>query len=436
MKENHADQSQNEIYLADLLIADRPSDDKSWRLRPFRSNQLPSDTHYGELAASLAAKTAKRTDATQAREKALHLILRNLTVCLFEHHWLTLPVSGKNFEGSAQGKYLRGLGLTRRIMEDSIKVLINEGWMQLGRAGYKFRPENENGESKASNFRATEKLARLFARVLYEDRGGWDADHYQIHPQCSQQERTYHNQRTELLRKYNEFISGHSFALKGPMGRSFSHYPDRGGRITNNYQNIAQRRLPIRKQTLINGEKLAEPDFSANHLRMAAYLLGEALPDDPYTDLMNQIGLSDRGMVKKVVTECLGATDPRQMGRLKGKFHKRYQGGSAEKFQAILAALQSEYPWTREVFFCDVGAHLQYLEGEMALKMMGWAMAHDVPLLPVHDAYAVPAQYERNAHESMLIVWRVVMREAKERNVLLRKARERAPIMYDLSKQK
>lgn len=220
------------------------------------------------------------------------------------------------------------------------------------------------------------------------------------------------------------------------MGRSFSHYPDRGGRITNNYQNIAQRRLPIRKQTLINGEKLAEPDFSANHLRMAAYLLGEALPDDPYTDLMNQIGLSDRGMVKKVVTECLGATDPRQMGRLKGKFHKRYQGGSAEKFQAILAALQSEYPWTREVFFCDVGAHLQYLEGEMALKMMGWAMAHDVPLLPVHDAYAVPAQYERNAHESMLIVWGVVMREAKERNVLLRKARERAPIMYDLSKQK
>ena len=436
MKGTYADQSQNAIYLADLLMADRPSDDKSWRLRPFRSNQLPSDTHYGELAASLAAKTAKRTDATQAREKALHLILRNLTVCLFEHHWLTLPVSGKNFEGSAQGKYLRGLGLTRRIMEDSIKVLINEGWMQLGRAGYKFRPEHGNGESKASNFRATEKLARLFAAMLYEDRGGWDADHYQIHPQCSQQERKYHNERGELLDKYNEFISGHSYALKGPMGRSFSDYPDRGGRITNNYQNIVQRRLPIRKQTLIDGENLVEPDFSANHLRMAAYLMGESLPDDPYAHLTDQTGISDRGMVKKVATECMGATDWRQLGPLKGRFHKRYRGGSIDKFQAILTALRTEYPWTSEVFFCDVGAHLQYLEGEMALKMMSWAMAHNVPLIPVHDAYAVPARYSSITYESMSIVWEVVMNEALQRNDLLKKARERAPAMYEASKRK
>lgn len=427
---------ENASRLAELLVTDRPNDDKSWRLRPIRSNQLPSDNVYRGLASSLAKETAKRTDAKQQRQKALHLILRNLTVCLFEHHWLTLPVSGKNFEGSAQGKYLRGLGLTRRIMEDSIKVLINEGWMQLGRAGYKFRPESANGESKASNYRGTEKLARLFATVLYEDRGKWNSDHYRIDSAWSDQEREDHIERAELLSEYNEFISGHSYALKGPMGRSFSHYPDRGGRITNNYQNIAQRRLPIRKQTLIDGEQLVEPDFSANHLRMAAYLMGESLPDDPYAHLTYQTGISDRGMVKKVVTECMGATDWRQIGPLKGRFHKRYRGGSIDKFQAILTALQTEYPWTHEVFFSDVGAHLQYLEGEMALKMMSWAMAHNVPLIPVHDAYAVPARYSSITYESMSMVWEVVMNGALQRNDLLKKARERAPAMYEASKRK
>ena len=321
-------------------------------------------------------------------------------------------------------------------MEDCIKVLASEGWMQLGRPGYKFRPVDGKGDSKASNYRATEKLARLFATVLYEDRGGWESDQYQIHTDCTVEERKHHEERADLLRKYNEFISSHSFALKGPMGRSFSHYPDRGGRITNSYQNIAQRRLPIRKQTLIDGEQLLEPDFSANHLRMAAYLMGESLPDDPYAHLTYQTGISDRGMVKKVVTECMGATDWRQIGPLKGRFHKRYRGGSIDKFQAILTALQTEYPWTHEVFFSDVGAHLQYLEGEMALKMMSWAMAHNVPLIPVHDAYAVPARYSSITYESMSMVWEVVMNGALQRNDLLKKARERAPAMYEASKRK
>ena len=288
----------------------------------------------------------------------------------------------------------------------------------------------------ASNYRATPKLAEMFAEMLYADIGGWDAECYAIHPDCTDAEREHHERWAGVLAGYNDFIRQYSYALKGPMSRSFSHYPDRGGRITNNYQNLAQRRVPIRQQTLIDGQPLVEPDFSANHLRMAAFLLDETLPADPYSELVDCLDGVDRGMVKKVVTECFGATDSRQLGKLKGKFHTRYVGGSSAKYIAILDAIAERYPWTDEVFFCDVGAHLQYLEGEMALKMMAWAMAHNIPLLPVHDAYAVPAEYEVQTECSMSIVWELVMKEARQRNDLLEKARSRAPLMYELSQKK
>lgn len=430
------DPSINAIRLADTLLSDRPSDDKSFRLRRMPSNQMPSDQALSALAEELSLRTAKRVDARQERVKALKIILRNLIICLFEHNWLTLPTSQPNFADTEQGNHLRSMGFTRRIMEDCIKVLTDEGLMELGRRGFKFRPAEGDVPGKASNFRATQRLAERFAQMLYEDDGGWCDDLYDIHPDCFGAELEHHQRSSLLLADYNQFIRQHTYALKGPMSRSFSHFPDRGGRITNAYQNISQRRIPIRQQTLINGEPLVEPDFSANHLRMAGFLLDQELPEDPYSELVATLNDVDRGMVKKVVTECFGALDRRQLGRLKGKFHTRYFGGSSDKYTSILTALTDRYPWTEEVFFCDVGAHLQYLEGEMTLKMMAWAMAHEIPLLPVHDAYAVPERYEAMTEQSMGMVWDVVMKGARDRNDLLKKASSRASLMYEYSKQK
>ena len=61
---------------------------------------------------------------------------------------------------------------------------------------------------------------------------------------------------------------------------------------------------------------------------------------------------------------------------------------------------------------------------------MSWARACDIPLITVHDAYAVPIEYERPTEQAMEMAWSVVMDNAKSDGNLLQKARERAPLMY------
>lgn len=129
-----------------------------------------------------------------------------------------------------------------------------------------------------------------------------------------------------------------------------------------------------------------------------------------------------------------GALDPAQFGGMKSNFHKRIQGGSGERFEAIRDALYQEYPFTQDVFFRDVGAHLQYLEGEVALRMMSWAMG--VPLLPVHDSFAVPKPWAEETERAMQMCWKVVMRDARASGDLISKAGARAPAMHELSKAK
>ena len=439
-----SDLQRNAEELASLLTRVMPEKHREWRLRPAPTNQIPSMPKLAELAESLAKESAKRIDAVATRKKANLLIIRNLIRCLFEHCWLVLPTNWNNF---TDGDYLKQLGLTKRVMQDAIEVLTGHPsenrqndasrkqqgkYMHLGNVG--LRVGNE--VRLASQFRATEELAHLFCGLLYEDQGGWDEEHYEIPLGCSPQELQHHQKQAKVLQEYNVFIRQHSFALKGPMTRSFAEYPDRGGRITNAFQNLAQRRVPIRQQTLINGEPIAEPDFSANHLRMAAFLCDVELPDDPYSAIMDHVEGATRDMVKKAVTACMGALDPAQFGGMKSNFHKRIQGGSAERLEAIRDALYQEYPFTQDVFFRDVGAHLQYLEGEVALRMMSWAMAIGVPLLPVHDSFAVPKPWAEETERAMQMCWKVVMRDARASGDLISKAGARAPAMHELSKAK
>lgn len=167
--------------------------------------------------------------------------------------------------------------------------------MHLGNIGLRVG----NDVRLASQFRATEELALLFCGLLYEDQGGWDEAHYPIPLGCTPEEFQHHQKQAKVMADYNAFIQQHSFALKGPMTRSFAEFPDRGGRITNAFQNLAQRRVPIRQQTLINGEAIAEPDFSANHLRMAAYLCDAELPDDPHSAIVDHVEGATRDMVRR-----------------------------------------------------------------------------------------------------------------------------------------
>lgn len=125
---------------------------------------------------------------------------------------------------------------------------------------------------------------------------------------------------------------------------------------------------------------------------MASYIVGEELPADPYSDIAKETGLS-RDKIKTVITKCFGAVT---LGRSKGKLIKdasldNRSPMSANDFKAILSSVKHNYPWVTkdELFFNDVGTRMQWLEGEIALKMLQWATEEQIPLLAVHDAFAV-----------------------------------------------
>ena len=61
----------------------------------------------------------------------------------------------------------------------------------------------------------------------------------------------------------------------------------------------------------------------------------------------------------------------------------------------------------------DVGTRMQWLEGEIALKMLQWATEEQIPLLAVHDAFAVRDIDGTKTNTRMLEVWKEVVEKAK-----------------------
>jgi hypothetical protein len=87
-----------------------------------------------------------------------------------------------------------------------------------------------------------------------------------------------------------------------------------------------------------------------------------------------------------------------------------------DDFKAILSSIEGNYPWVtrHKLFFNDVGTRMQWLEGEIALKMLQWATEEQIPLLAVHDAFAVRDIDGSNTNTRMLEVWKEVVE--KENN--------------------
>jgi hypothetical protein len=85
-------------------------------------------------------------------------------------------------------------------------------------------------------------------------------------------------------------------------------------------------------------------------------------------------------------------------------------------FRAMLEATEKLFPWVKKekIFFNDVGARMQRLEGEIGLGMFLWAINEEVPMLSVHDAYAVKEKDEGRTSERMDKEWIKVINKNKQ----------------------
>lgn len=416
--EKSTNEMTNTDAIADLLInAGEPDKDSSTALMVYKGSSLgtSSDAFQG-LLEDLTSKATQsnKKEEQDAHRRCIKHVLNSLIQCMFRFEWLALPTNPSNFK---DGAYLNGLGFSRRRMQRIVDTLCEENIMYLGRKGYRDLRLNET--SKASQYYPKSKFIKLFSSSVYSTYGDFTDyeplkfDRFETVDMPSAETQ---KEWQRILTGYNEFMSDHTWAMKNPSSRSLKDFVGRSGRINNYYQNLVNRRIPLRTSTLIDGEPIVEPDFSCNHLRMASYIVGEELPADPYSDIAKETGLS-RDKIKTVITKCFGAASSQgAKGNLIRKAHSdRKQPMSAADFKEILSSVENNYPWvTKEkLFFNDVGTRMQWLEGEIALKMLQWATEEQIPLLAVHDAFAVRDIDGANTNTRMLEVWKEVVEKAK-----------------------
>ena len=408
----------NTDNIANLLIeAGEPDKDNSTAVVIYTGTSLgtSSDTFTG-LLDDLTGKVTKsnKKEIQNEHRRCLNHVLNSLIQCMFRFEWLSLPTNSPNFNA---GEYLNRLGFSRRIMGRIIELLCAEDVMYLGIKGY--RDARPGAVSKASQFYPTEKFIKLFSSSLYSTFGDfddYDALKFERFDDVDMPSATSTEEWNKIIMNYNSFMRDHSWAMKNPSSRSLKDFIGRSGRINNYYQNLANRRITLRTSTLIDGEAIAEPDFSCNHLRMASYLVGEELPDDPYDYIAKDTELS-RDKIKAVITRVFGATTTQAKGNLIGEAHKhRKVKMSADDFRAVLSSLEKNYPWVvdKKLIFNDVGTRMQWLEGEIGLEMLKWSTDNQLPLLAVHDGYAVRSSDEAITYDYMQSVWKEVVEKAKK----------------------
>ena len=373
----------NAEALAEMLLAKGlPNDDESSAVRNLRlTNSNIFNGAMGQAVRDVVARACKSKASPYIvnYERDTKLIMTNLIAVAFQWEWLGLGTR------VSKGNYLDSLGLARRRIEDITDALIQGGYATLGRGGY--RHYGSAGKSKSTQYYPTEKLLRLGAEMLYEMAG--DFDNYQPY-EWEGDERWDANegQNIQTLRDYNEFMRSHTWAQKAPTVRKLLSEPYTGGRVYTPYQNIVNRRVQIRSKTLLDGQPLIECDFSANHPYMLARLTGNEFHSNFYNAIADKSNC-DRAAVKAVITAAIGCPSSSKVNQMRYRLQTR--GIDTTLVDNIITTATATYPWLKEhnILFNNKGVYMQWLEGEIAMKMFQAAVHYGIPMVNVHDAYAV-----------------------------------------------
>ena len=202
----------------------------------------------------------------------------------------------------------------------------------------------------------------------------------------------------QMMHAINEEFKAHRWACKGPVVLKYKHNVFTGGRLYTPFQNLPVNAVPLRINTLIDGEPIAEVDFSACHLRMGLAIFGgEDAGDDPYRKIADY-AQTTRDKVKGYITIALSCSSAKSASdALK---NKRY-GDTAIK--TLENATRRCYPNLR--LYDALGIHLQSLEGQILMHIMYQGVLEGKVVLPIHDAVAVKVRDAKWAAERMEAAW-------------------------------
>ena len=102
-----------------------------------------------------------------------------------------------------------------------------------------------------------------------------------------------------------------------------------------------------------------------------------------------------------VVTRSIGCKNKKARGNMMYGLQAEHM--ASETVELILEEIHRLHPWIQDnsVFFSGKGEYMQWLEGEIAIKMFALAVKEGIPMVNIHDAYAVNKIHARTVAETM-----------------------------------
>ena len=317
----------------------------------------------------------------------------NFVCAAFSRTPISIPSSeGAYGKKSIYKKYRITWGMKERV----VTGLLDAGFIELFKKG-------KASTKTVNSYIPTPKFEKCLFELLYEFEGKFDLNDTFVdglplgalsadHPDV------------DALRRINQMLSKCTYALKSPVRRVFCGDAMRGGRLYTRMQNLPDRNVRIRINTLFNGNPVAEVDLSANHPRMLAALNGFELPADFYTEVANATG-TRRHQVKFFYMKAIGAAN-RRISLLD---ESGLRVLTQEEKVRIEDYTKQEFPFLSESLFIGKGVYLQSLEGDILLKTMLYLLEDGIPSLPLHDAIYVERGNRLAAKDAIERSWQEVL---------------------------
>lgn len=151
----------------------------------------------------------------------------------------------------------------------------------------------------------------------------------------------------------------------------------------------------LRHLLRVNGEEVADLDFTAMFPQLAYLEAGAALPQgDPYSGI--------EGLPRAAAKMGLSALLCRRGAMRRLPSEVREAAGREWNAERLSAALAERHPDIASMFGTGLGLRLMFTESRILVAALRTLMAHGIPALPMHDGIMVPRSKSNQAVIAMV----------------------------------
>lgn len=192
-----------------------------------------------------------------------------------------------------------------------------------------------------------------------------------------------------------------------------------GGRLyTSTEFGVQQLRSYLRQHIKIQGEDTVELDFSGLSIRMLYSKRGLPYEDDPYTVVVDKfppLSHSEKPVIRNFLKKVLQAiinSDSQADAVSSGNYElyvvssdksetKDILSSHGIKVKDLVLAFEESHEPISEYFYSRIGLELQYLDSQIALRVIDHFNRKSIPVLSIHDSFIVQSKYRDQLHHIM-----------------------------------